>query len=98
LSRLRYRSGRDPSGGARDSFCAAIAHDEGNIAVLDCVIEIKAPFNPTAATEQIAATLKSYGLHQTIGDKYAAQWVVDAFAKCGIKYTHSERGPIFDLS
>jgi hypothetical protein len=87
---IRYRSGCDPSGGSRDSFTAAIAHDEGNISVLDCVIEIKAPFNPTSATEQIAATLKSYGLSQTVGDKYAAQWVVDAFRKCGIKYQHSD--------
>lgn len=77
--------------GARDSFTAAIAHDEGNLAVLDCVVEIKAPFNPTSATEQIAETLKAYGLSSTVGDKYAAQWVVDAFAKCGIKYSHSER-------
>lgn len=88
---VRYRSGCDPSGGARDSFTAAIAHDEGNIAVLDCVVEIKAPFNPTSATEQIAKTLKSYGLNETVGDKYAAEWVVDAFAKLGIKYAHSER-------
>jgi hypothetical protein len=86
-----YRSGCDPSGGARDSFTAAIAHDEDGIAVLDCIVEIKAPFNPTAATERIAATLKSYSLRETIGDKYAAQWVVDAFAKCGIKYRQSER-------
>jgi hypothetical protein len=87
---VRYRSGCDPSGGARDSFTAAIAHDEGNVAVLDCVVEIKAPFNPTAATEQIAETLKSYGIKKTVGDKYAAQWVVDAFRKCGIEYAHSE--------
>lgn len=88
---IRYRSGCDPSGGARDSFTAAIAHDEGNVAVLDCVIEIKAPFNPTSATEQIAETLKAYGLSETVGDKYAAEWVVDAFRKCGINYKHSDR-------
>jgi hypothetical protein len=88
---VRYRSGCDPSGGARDSFTAAVAHDEGNVAVLDCVVEIKAPFNPTSATEQIAETLKAYGLTSTVGDKYAAEWVVDAFAKVGIKYNHSER-------
>jgi hypothetical protein len=69
----------------------AIAHDEGNIAVLDCLVEIKAPFNPTSATQQIAETLKSYGLTSTTGDKYAAQWVVDAFAKNGVLYRHSER-------
>jgi hypothetical protein len=89
---LRYTSFCDPSGGAGDSFTAAIGHLEGgNVAVLDCVVEVPAPFNPTAATQQIAACLKSYGLHQTTGDKYAAQWVVDAFLKLGIRYVHSER-------
>ncbi len=91
VQRLAYRAGSDPSGGARDSFTTAICHDEGNIAVLDCIVEIKAPFNPTEATEQMAAVLSSYGLRETVGDKYAAEWVVDAFAKCGIKYRHSER-------
>jgi hypothetical protein len=96
---LRHPSGRllsyfsfcDPSGGARDSFTVAIAHNDAGVAVLDCLVEIKAPFNPTSATEQITSTLKAYGLASTKGDKYAAQWVVDAFAKCGIKYEHSER-------
>ena len=86
-----YRSGVDPSGGAKDSFTAAVSHEEGGVAVLDCIVEIKSPFNPTAATEQIAATLKSYGITETVGDRYAAQWVIDAFAKCGIKYRHSDR-------
>jgi hypothetical protein len=88
---VRYRAGCDPSGGSRDSFTAAIAHDEGNVVVLDCVVEIKAPFNPTSATAQIADTLKSYGIRKLTGDKYAAQWVVDAFRKVGIEYQHSER-------
>ncbi len=89
--RLNYRSGCDPSGGASDSFTMAIAHDEGNVAVLDCLVEVRAPFNPTTATQLITETLKAYGLSETVGDKYAAEWVVDAFAKCGIKYRHSER-------
>lgn len=89
--RVNHRAGTDPSGGARDSFTTAICHDEDGVAVLDCLVEIRAPFNPTSATEQIAAVLKSYGIRETVGDKYAAQWVVDAFAKCGIKYNHSER-------
>ena len=88
---LRYRSGADPSGGSKDSFTLSICHNEGDTVVVDCVVEIKAPFNPTAATAQMAETLKSYGLVETTGDKYAAAWVVDAFAKVGIKYCHSER-------
>jgi hypothetical protein len=39
----------------------------------------------------MAEALKSYGLTKTVGDKYAAGWVVDAFAKEGITYEHSER-------
>jgi hypothetical protein len=86
-----YRAACDPSGGSRDSFTLAICHDEGDVAFLDCLVEIKPPFNPTSATAQMAETLKSYGLSRVVGDRYAAEWVVDAFAKVGIKYEHSER-------
>jgi hypothetical protein len=61
------------------------------MAVLDNLVEVKAPFNPTQATEHVANTLRAYGLHHTVGDKYAAGWTVDAFAKCGIRYEHSTR-------
>ena len=88
---LRYVSFCDPSGGTRDSFTAAIAHSENGVAVLDALIEIKAPLNPVAATEQVAGLLKSYGLRETVSDKYAAGFATDAFAKCGIRLRHSER-------
>jgi len=88
---FHYRSGVDPSGGGKDSYTCAIAHDEDGVAVLDCILEIRGPLNPTSATETVAATLKQYGLHATVGDRYAAQWVVEAFAKFGIKYNHSDR-------
>ena len=92
LPNLYYRSGVDASGGRHDSFTCAIAHDEKDgTSVLDRVVEVKPPFNPTSATEQVAATLKQYRLHNTVGDRYAAEWVVDAFQKCGIRYQHSER-------
>ena len=35
--------------------------------------------------------LRSYGLTEVTGDRYAAEWVVSAFATCGITYRHSER-------
>jgi hypothetical protein len=88
---VHYTSFCDPSGGARDSFTCAIAHQENSIAVLDCVIEIRAPFNSISATQQIADLLKSYGITSTVGDRYAAQWTIDAFASFGIRYQHSER-------
>jgi hypothetical protein len=87
---ISYRSFCDPSGGARDSFAMAIAHAEGRVAVLDHLTEIRAPLNPDVATAQIAETLRAYRCTSTVGDKYAAQWVVEAFRKRGIAYRHSE--------
>jgi hypothetical protein len=89
---IQYKSFCDPSGGSGDSFTMAIAHaDNVEMAVIDCLIEIRAPFNPDQATLQIAATLKSYGISSTVSDRYAAQWVVAAFDRNGIKLEHSER-------
>jgi hypothetical protein len=87
----KYCSGCDPSGGAKDSFTAAISHNENGIAILDALIEIRPPFNPAEAVAQIAAMLRAYGLTETTGDRYAAEWVVAAFASNGITYKHSER-------
>jgi hypothetical protein len=87
----KYVAFADPSGGARDSFTLAIAHlDEQNV-ILDCLHEIKAPFDPAVATFEMAAILKQYGLSSVTGDKYGAQWVVSAFASHGIQYRHSKR-------
>jgi hypothetical protein len=85
-------TGVDVSGGVRDSFTAAGAHLEADqTVVLDFVLEIRAPFNPTSATKQVADTLKSYGVNKTTGDRYSANWSVAAFAQHGIKLEHSER-------
>lgn len=91
LPDVRYHSFVDSSGGVRDSFTAAVAHNESSVAVLDCLIEIRAPFNPDSATARIADVLKSYRCHTTVGDRYGAQWIVQAFEKCGIAYRHSDR-------
>jgi hypothetical protein len=86
-----YRCFADPSGGVGDSFTCCVSHVEGDIVIVDCLIEIQSPFNPTDATKQIADTLAAYGLAEVLGDRYAASWVVDAFARQGITYRHSER-------
>jgi hypothetical protein len=89
---LAYRCGVDPSGGVSDSFTAAISHaDKDNSIILDALLEIKAPFDPDVAVEQVASLIKSYGINQCTGDRYSAQFVVSAFAKHGVVYRHSER-------
>jgi hypothetical protein len=88
---VRYTSFCDPSGGRGDSFTAAVAHRDGDTVVLDALVEIKAPFNPDLATRDIAIVLHSYGLRKTVADRYAAQWVVSAFARNNVDLFHSER-------
>jgi hypothetical protein len=95
IPQVKYFGFADPSGGAGDSFTMGIAHAEktadGELPVLDCLIERRAPFNPEAATAEMAATLRSYGLGACTGDRYAAQWVTQCFAKNGVTYHHSQR-------
>jgi hypothetical protein len=90
--RCTYHCGCDPSGGVHDSFTAAISHREPDgTVVLDALLEIRPPFNPTAATERIVAFMLQYGVTKAIGDRYAAEWVSSAFSKCGVTYETSER-------
>jgi hypothetical protein len=87
-----YRAGCDPaSGSGKDSFTAAISHEENGIAYLDALLEIRPPFNPSEVVAQIAEILKSYGLKEITGDRYSAGFVVELFAVNGITYRHSER-------
>jgi hypothetical protein len=87
-----YRAFADPSSGIGDDYTCAIAHLEPNgVSVLDCLVSITPPFNPIAATEEIAATLKQYGVATVVGDRYAQGFVTNTFAACGITYVHSER-------
>jgi len=85
IAGVQYRGFVDPSGGAGDAFTLAIAHAEDRggtqISVLDYVGERRPPFSPDAVVAEYAAALKSYGVTTVQADKYAGQWVVEAFAK-----------------
>jgi hypothetical protein len=89
--RVRYVSFVDMSGGQKDSSTCAIAHREGDVAILDCLVEIKAPHSPVNATKQFAEVLKSYGLRKTTSDRYGSGFAVDSFREAGIRLEHSER-------
>ena len=60
----RYAAFVDPSGGSGDSFTLAIAHKEGEIAVLDCVREVRPPFSPRASCRSSADLLKTLSDHE----------------------------------
>lgn len=92
LAGTRYVAFVDPSGGSQDSFTVAVAHREGSDrAVLDAVRERRPPFSPDAVVEEFATLLKSYGLTEVTGDRYAGEWPREAFRAHGITYKPSER-------
>jgi hypothetical protein len=86
----------DPSGGSADSMTMAIAHREGEHAVLDAVREVKPPFSPEQVTSEFSKLLKTYGIKRVIGDKYAGLWPRERFDVHGIHYEPSAK-PKSDL-
>jgi hypothetical protein len=89
-SKYRFVAFVDPSGGSSDSMTLAIAHRETEVAVIDAVREIVAPFNPESATDEFAKTLRGYNISRVSGDRYAGEWPREQFRKRGITYALSE--------
>jgi hypothetical protein len=88
---LRYAGFADPSGGRSDAFTAAVAHlDSSRVAVLDALRAWAPPFNPSGVVAEAAAFFRSYGVTTARGDKYAAEFVSEAFRANGIRYEPSE--------
>jgi hypothetical protein len=60
--------GLDPSGGSNDSMTLAVGHLEGeHLAVVDCLREITAPFDPDSTVDEFVQLLSRYGLSKTNG-------------------------------
>lgn len=98
---LAYRGFTDPSGGSgTDSFSLAIAHVEERqgrrVAVLDAIREVRPPFSPESATADLAALLRTYGITEVTGDRFAGEFPREMFRKHGFSYRLSEK-PKSDL-
>ncbi|MGH7536526.1 MAG: hypothetical protein ACREMG_13235, partial [Gemmatimonadales bacterium] len=81
-----YMAFTDPSGGSQDSFTLAIAHREGNRAVLDALREVRPPFSPDSVVKDFAELLRSYGIDTVTGDHYGGEWPRERFRAHGINY------------
>jgi hypothetical protein len=90
----------DPSGGSNDSMTLGIAHlirrvknssPVMNVAVLDALREIRPPFSPDSAVVEFCEFLRSYGISEVHGDRYAGAWVSEQFSKNRVVYSHSEK-------
>ncbi len=83
---ILYRAFTDPSGGSADSFGLAIGHRDGDAVVVDALREFRPPFSPEAVVEELSALLKSYGVREVTGDRYAGEWPRERFRRAGIGY------------
>lgn len=81
----------DPSGGRRDAFTLAIAHAERDRAVLDALRVWAAPFNPASVIAEAADVLRRYRLSSVTGDRFGAEFTVEAFRRANVRYLPSER-------
>jgi hypothetical protein len=93
---VKYVGFVDPSGGSADSMTLAIGHRDPNVAIIDAVRERKPPFSPEAVVEEFAALLKTYGITEVQGDRYAGEWPRERFKEHGIAYAPSAK-PKSDL-
>lgn len=81
----RYYGFIDPSGGRNDSFTLGISHrEEGGRIILDVLRERRPPFAPKTVVAEFAETLKAYRVDTVEADKYAGEWVPEAFRDHGI--------------
>ncbi|WP_208430513.1 hypothetical protein [Methyloceanibacter sp. wino2] len=90
-ARFNYAAFVDPSGGSSDSFTLGIGHNEDDRRVLDCLREVRPPFSPSDVVAEFARTLKAYRITKVNGDRYAGEWPVEQFDKCGIEYVQNAR-------
>jgi hypothetical protein len=88
---VRYFSFTDPSGGSSDSMVCAVGHMDDDMLVIDAIREIRSPFDPESAVEEIAQLLALYKVDATTGDRYSGQWCAQSFEKRSINYEHSEQ-------
>ena len=79
-----YSAFADMSGGRSDSSVLAVGYRDGRRPVLACIREINSPHNPQAAAAEFSEILRNYRVRSVTADKYAGEWVVDAFRQHGI--------------
>jgi len=91
LDGMRYVAFVDVSGGGSDSFALAIAHREGESAVLDALRETRPPLSPEGVITEFADLMKSYGVIKVTGDRYGGEFPREHFKKNGIQYEPSAK-------
>ena len=101
---ITYHAGVDTSGlgggSNADAFTVAICHaDTRGVVIVDLCRGWKksrtSHIDLTGIVAEIATILKAYRIREVTGDRYGAQWVVEAFSKEGITYRQSQQDKSF---
>jgi len=69
----------------------AVAHADGDRAVLDAIRERRPPFSPDDVVIEFSALLKAYRITEVHGDRYAGEWPRERFSAHGIRYVVAEK-------
>jgi hypothetical protein len=91
---ITYTAHADPSGGGQDSFALAIGHVEEGICVLDVLIERRPPFpagGPVTVAAEFCDALKSFGVYEVTGDRFAQGFTAESFRAHGVEYRLAEQ-------
>lgn len=94
---VQYTAATDPSGAGADAFTFAIVHTEGSGAERRVVQDVMkgwgrsrgATVDLEGVVAQIAEVCGRYGVRTVRGDRYAGQWVRQAFEGRGLRYEES---------
>ena len=86
-----YCAFTDPSSGASDSFTLAIAHRDGERAIIDCIRETRPPFSPESTIAEYSALLKRYRITKIVGDRVGGEFSREQFRKRNILYELSKK-------
>lgn len=91
LEGVKYYGFADPSGGRQDSFTLAIAHkNQDKKIILDVLQERKPPFQPAQVAAEYCEILSTYGIRKIESDRYAGEWVTEAFRAHRIRVQNSD--------
>lgn len=86
----RYFATVDMSAGKHDAAALCVGHLKGDTLVVDLLHHYPSPHEPYAVVKRMADTCKRYRVRHVTGDRYAGNWVSDAWRDNGIKYQPSE--------
>jgi hypothetical protein len=89
---VRYVAHLDASSGqGKDSLCCCVGHRDGDVCIIDNVIEIAPPFQPASAISRVSEVLRSYDIKNVTCDRWGLGFVEQELQRNGISVNYSDK-------